>query len=1108
MALTRAAGQTVVPGESAPARLVRITAAVSPGLTRVRIATDGPQPPQFTTVVLAQPTRVVVNLWNVTTPPGFSPPALPAGTAISKVTADQLGGIVPATRVVLHLTAAASAIRCQAKPSADDGSIVLALGLGAAETAPAPAKQPAAPPAGGGATAAFPVPGSATAQPLPAAPAAGGTPAPPTASPPPPAAPAAPSRPAPAREPRPAPPNLLHLLSIAVATLLGAGVASAAWRWRTVRNRAQGRRGWLQNALRSGEREQWASALRSVRAWAPNEIRGVDDLLLRVAEDSNHPAAETAREVLHMAFPLGLLARRIGRGRPAARTRAVRTIGLYGADTAAALLLKAAESPHGAVVEAAVAALTRQFCHDSARPLLQAMATPGARPSTCELVMRVVQRAGPKSGPALRRALLDPDQAVRCAALEALTVARPPGSVQAVVRLLTDPAEPTRARAAAALGVLGLENDTSDDLLGALTDASPQVQEEAAVALAQLGGGHLEELLLSLDRRACEDLGFSPSARLLETVATQAKEPLPAFARVLSCFNRGVAQDLARALDRAGKLDAWASQMMGADPDQCRIIADILQAAARAGVAEPAARAIASPAAAVRETCARIVGESATAGTTDLLRPLLAHTDEPVRAVAAAALGRVGAIQDAEALIAALSDPSSVVRAAAAGGLARLLAALRPKTPSAGQLEAAGVVTAALVTAARDSHASVRRATAEALGAADPEEATHALLDIALRDGDGEVRQAAMASLARLAEHQILPILLVEALNSGDAALRARAVEILAHAGDPLVSHLMIDSLQDADPGVRAMAGRGLWDVVSPKQCEPLVPFLNSPDPKVRAGVAGALGKTRSPQWTEALSAAAVDPDPRVRAAIMNALARIGPGAAQALGAVLARFDDSDAYVRARAVEATAALSPDRESCAEQVLQLAADPDLDVRRAAARCLLQYARAGSYGPLLELLADTELNAPALEALTEADAAVLHQTLSRAQQAPHLGRRVIKALAQVLRDRWTVADLRPELASLDTESRLAGLEGLAILGTGEAIAEMARLLANDPDPRVRLRAARLLSPHLENLAVFQALRHAAQADPDAVVREAASEIGRDSLFQPTTADEERV
>jgi HEAT repeat protein len=1115
----RAAAQAGV-GASTPARLVRITAAASPGLTRVRIATDGPQAPDFTSAVLAQPTRIVVDLWNVTIAPEFPPPVLPADTGITRVTTTKMGGIVPIGRVVLHLTAAASSIRCQAKPSADDGSIVFALGFSAAETAaPTPAvpaaKQPAAPRADRPTTTALPPTDQAQVGPPAAEPTAPAGDAPPRQraaapkrAPRPPAVPAAPARPAPAREPRPALPSIPHSLGIVLATLLGAGLASAGWRWMTARRRAQGRRGWLQSALRSEDREQWTSALRSVGTWSPGEIRRVDDLLLGVAEDSMHPAVEAARDVLHSAFPTGLLVRRIGRGGPAARTRAVRMTGLHQGETATALLLKAAESPHGMVAEAAVEALARHLREDSARPLLQALVMPDARPATREVVARVVQRAGPQSGPALRKALADPDQLVRCAALEALTVARPPGSVQAVVRLLADPAEAIRARAATALGVLGLESDTSDELLRALTDPSPKVQEEAAIALAQLGGGHLEELLLSLDRRACEDLDFSPSARLLETVATQAKEPLPAFARALSCFNRSVAQDLARALERAGRLDGWASQMAGADPDQCQIIADILQAAARAGVAEPAARGVASPAAAVRETCARIVGESATAATTGLLRPLLGHADEPVRAVAAAGLGRAGGLQDTEALLAALSDPSPLVRAAAAGGLGRLLAALRLQAAAAEQLEAAGSVTTALVKAARDPQGPVRRAAAEALGAADPEEATHALLDIALRDADGAVREAAMASLARLAEHQILPILLVEALNSDDAALRARAVEILAHAGDPLVSHLMIDSLQDADPGVRAMAGRGLWDVVSPKQCEPLVPFLNSPDPKVRAGVAGALGKTRSPEWTEPLSAAAVDPDPRVRAAVMNALGRIGPGAAAALGTVLARYDDSDAYVRARAVEATTALSPESESSAEQVLQLAGDPDRDVRRSVARCLVHYAGAGTYGPLLELLADGELNAPALEVLAEADGVVLHQTLSRAQQAPHLGRRVIAALAQVLRDRWTVADLRSELASLDTESRLAGLEGLAILGSGEAIAEMARLLASDPDPRVRLRAARLLSPHLDNLAVFQALRHAAQADPDAVVREAASEIGRDSLFQPATANEGRV
>jgi hypothetical protein len=141
---------------------------------------------------------------------------------------------------------------------------------------------------------------------------------------------------------------------VALATLLGAGAACAAWRWLTVRGRAQGRRAWLRNALGSDDREQWTSALRSVRAWAPSEIRGVDDLLLGVAEDSAHPAAER-RSVLRRRLPSRLLApceRAVGGGR-------ARSDQIY-RGRRGGLLLQAAVAADGG--RAAVEALARRLC--------------------------------------------------------------------------------------------------------------------------------------------------------------------------------------------------------------------------------------------------------------------------------------------------------------------------------------------------------------------------------------------------------------------------------------------------------------------------------------------------------------------------------------------------------------------------------------------------------------------------------------------------------------------------------------------------------------------------------------------------------------------------
>jgi HEAT repeat protein len=349
-----------------------------------------------------------------------------------------------------------------------------------------------------------------------------------------------------------------------------------------------------------------------------------------------------------------------------------------------------------------------------------------------------------------------------------------------------------------------------------------------------------------------------------------------------------------------------------------------------------------------------------------------------------------------------------------------------------------------------------------------------------------------MQAIDRIGNCETLPILLVEALNSNEAALRAHALEILARAGDPVASDPIISALQDSDEQVRAVAARGLWDVIHAEECQPLLQFLNSPDPKVRAAIAGVLGKARASQWVAQLAQALTDPSPYVRAAVVNALARIGPAAEPHLMAILERGEDIDPFVRARAAEAAYLVSPGSAEAARRVFDLCRDPEERVRESASVCLVGFARNGLVDPLVELLADAEHRGPALQGRAEADEAVLHQILSQAQRAPsEIGRPAAEALSAVLRQRWTVEDLKPELASLETEVRLAGLEGLALIGGEEAVQEMLRLLAGDPARQVRLRAAQVLSAYVDDLSVLQALHRAEQSDPDPEVRRVAGE-----------------
>ena len=1095
--------------------LTGIVAAPAGSRLSVQVLTTASRAPEFTTSVLSKPDRIVVDLPGVRVGPTCTAPAFAQAAGVKRITISDLSQEAPVARLVFELAVSASRVRYRILPSPDAGNLLIKFTLTrvatavrkptpqvragvqrAATAAPARPKVPAAAPP----TAPSPQPAARAPQPA-AGPAQPVTPAPePAARPPrpsprpgaqPPGQPRRrPSGQPPSRVPVPRPPrDAASYAGWILAMLLGAAAATALWRWLAIRSRARGRRVWLQTALAADDSMQRLSALQSVTAWSAPELGTVEDLLIDVAQGASHPASQRARDILRAAFPVEVLARRLRHGSGGARVRAAHVMALHPAERAAEPLLQAA-SGRGRLRQAAIESLARLMCEQPVRLVLQALSD--ADEPLRSVAMEVIRQAGPRSGPMLSRALADPDQTVRGEAVEALALTRPEGSVQAIAHLLSDPSDQVRGKAARALGNLGPGSDAADHLLGALADPSPAVQEEAGLALVRLGGEHLSRLLMALDRCSSEDLAFPGSEPLLNAVAANAVEPLPAFGQALSGLNRGFAQALARALQRAGKLDAWIAQLPESDPERRGLIVSVLRAAAGAGAGEPILRGLDSADMTVRETCAKLLGETATAPSAAPLIRLLSRPEEVLRTAAAEGLGRIEANEATEALITLLGDPSPRVRAAAATGLARSLQPSGPGPPSAEQAEESRRATAALAKAAHDASAAVRKEAVCSLGSADPDEVLHIVVAVALNDTDDDVRASATDALNQIGAYDTLPILLVEAINSEDPALRARAVEILGHVGNATVSEPIIGALQDPNEKVRAIAGRGLWEVISSEQCQPLVQFLNSPDPKVRASIAGALGKIRSADWAGALAAAANDPSPHVRAAVVNALARIGEGAAEYLESVAARFTDTDAFVRARAVEAACLISPADHETARRVLEMAADPDSEVRRTASVCLLQFARRGVCEPLIHLLADRDHREPAVRVIADAEEEVLHQILGHAQRAEEeVSGLAMEALSEALSGRWTVDDLRPELSSLETDVRLAGTEGLALVSGDRAVEELIRLLANDPARQVRVRAAQILSARPDSLAALQALRRAAQTDPDQEVRRAAAE-----------------
>lgn len=240
---------------------------------------------------------------------------------------------------------------------------------------------------------------------------------------------------------------------------------------------------------------------------------------------------------------------------------------------------------------------------------------------------------------------------------------------------------------------------------------------------------------------------------------------------------------------------------------------------------------------------------------------LARHKDAAVRATCAKVLGRFEAKSAGEVLTRALADPNADVRRWAAQALGvigekralQALAQLLKKDPS--WQSRLAIVRALKMIGDRRGGAAV----AEAL----------------VKDPDWRVRKEAADAISAMAGKRAAKHLL-QALSDPHATVRAAAAAALGQMGERRALNKLIELLQDEDARARFTAAAALGKLASKKAVKPLIACLDDEDARVRSHCAIALGSIGSSKAIKPLQQLVEnDPDEHVRDVAEEAIERI-----------------------------------------------------------------------------------------------------------------------------------------------------------------------------------------------------------------------------------------
>jgi HEAT repeat protein len=643
-----------------------------------------------------------------------------------------------------------------------------------------------------------------------------------------------------------------------------------------------------------------------------------------------------------------------------------------------------------------------------------------------------------------------------------------------VVRLLDDPEDEVRGKAATALGRMGDRRAVGYLVDHLLSDPAPFVRARISAALGQLGGPEVIERLV----RALGDPAWwvrMRTVQALEHVGAVAEGPLLI---ALDDADPEIRMRAAAALERLGMPDNLVRMIESGErvPDAMQTLVKFAAAGPReflSGLAQHDSRLVRS----ALLTAAEHTGRRDLAD--DLVRMASNDSDSALRGQALTALRSLGIRDALPTALNALADEDQEVRAAAvefvgAFGSADILGLLHSQT--------------------MDADPGVRAASARALGRLG---APVGAADIGrlLHDPEWTVREAAVMTAAEASLRWLLPDL-VRLLGDTDPRVRRRAAGAVGVLGDRSTVSLLLgafpDSSSEVSEAIAVAVSRLDPDAVS-ILAEALV---DSPDVESKLALIRTISRSQADPHS-VLHRLRADPSPAVRAAALDSLARrtrrSQQGAESVVPALEGGIKDPDELVRATAVDAWS-----RQATLDQAQLLLTlmeqDPSPLVRERVALSIgLLRLSAGEASLIAALRRAEPANVRAAAALA---AGVFDQQsmVARLREMPDDA-----AVREILRERLKWDSRFRLLRSRLSKARHLELHALMTPNSAEAEAALAGGMRKMVDVRDRVRlisSLRAFSGEPSREALLQMVR----SDPIPEVRTAALGAVSDLLEQP--------